>query len=207
MLKYKKKIMVNIPLEYCLEYVLNPEAFFKMSRYVSIVRRIEDNKFEVFYKWSKWGVKKYFRVVFKVRREGNMIVYESTGDSDCEHYFIFRFQETGDKKTVVEVESGMKAGFMANLLGRRDYQVFIEEIIGKGILGLAEKLSARREEASVSREITVTSGKGSCRECILYDVARNYCYALGSTVRDPDNPPCGYRYFSPRRIRRGEASS
>jgi len=194
MLKHKLKITVNMPLSYCLKCVSDPAKFLSHSKYVVSARRIGENKYEILYKWVKWGITKYFRVVLSVERRGNEIIYRSTEESDYEHYFIFRFQETGDKKTVVEVESGMKAGFMANLLGRKDYRGFIEEIVEKGIVALsrqfAEKLSVKEGEA----------GEGaSCRDCLLYDVSRGYCFALRVKVEDPGKPPCNYKYYLSRR--------
>lgn len=75
---------------------------------------------------------------------------------------------------------------MADLLGRKDYASFIEELVDNGLASLARSLA---ESLGVSKGSGEAVGV-SCRNCLLYDSITGRCVVLGVKVVDPLSPPC-----------------
>lgn len=194
MLRHTLKVTVNMPLTYCLKCVANPAEFLEKSKYTYAARELGEGKYEIVFRWVKWGIERFYKVVLEARRYDSNIVYVSTPESQYEFYMKFEFNEEEEKhRTLVRVEAGMKAGLMADLLGRKDYRDFIEELVEKGILGMTRQFAQALEieEGGLSESI-------SCNGCILYDPSRKYCFALRNSVSDPGNPPCKGKYYISR---------
>ncbi len=188
---------INAPLTYCTRCVRDPERFLSNSKYTYTVRRLSDNTYEVVFRWVKWGIERFYKVVITVEWKGNTVTYRSTDKSPYYFYIRFRMESPRSYITRVTVESGMKAGLMADLLGRGDYREFIEELVEKGIAGMARKLAE-------SLGLVTPSSRIDCRDCILYDEQRRYCYALRTNIRDPMNPPCNIEYYISKKLIKAE---
>ncbi len=193
MLKHTTRKLVNAPIIYCLRCVRDPGNFLSHSKYTYTVKRIRDNVYEVVFRWVKWGMERFYRVIIEVKEEGDTVVYTSTRDSPYHFRLSFKLADAGEERTSVVVESEMKAGIMADLLGKKDYREFIEELVDKGIVGAARKIAESVEPLPGEAE-------PSCTDCLLYDSHKAYCYALREDVRDPRRPPCRGKYFLSRRL-------
>jgi carbon monoxide dehydrogenase subunit G len=165
---------------------LDLEKFIKASHYTFAVNKVGGGIYEVVFKWRKFGITRYYKVKMRIVKAGETsVVYESTEDSD--YYMKFSFKlEPVDGETRVEISSEMKAGLMADLLGRKDYASFIEELVDKGLASLAQSLA---QSLGVSKGAIGSAGV-SCRNCLLYDSITGRCVFLGVEVRDHLSPPC-----------------
>jgi len=192
-LKHKVNVRVNMPLTYCLKCVANPAEFLGKSKYTYTAKELGEGKYEVVFRWVKWGMEKFYKVVLEVRRYDNTIVYVSAPESPYEFYMKFELEETESEETEVKVEANMKAGLMADLLGRGDYKGFVEELVEKGILGMTRQFAKELEV----EEGALIEGV-SCLECILYDTGSRYCFALRKGVKNPELPPCRGKFYISR---------
>ncbi len=86
----------------------------------------------------------------------------------------------------MEIESEMRAGLMADLLGRKDYASFIEELVDEGLASLAQSLA---KSLGVSKGASGLA-RVSCKNCLLYDSITGRCVVLGIEVSDPLFPSC-----------------
>ena len=180
-LRHETVKSVRVNLLACLECASNPKALFSRSRYVERVEQRAPNVYTVRFVWRKLGVTRRYEVSFRVERRGDTIVYESLEGSRYPMRFEFQLTPSG-RGTRVRVAAEMKAGLMADLLGRRDFAGFVEELVEKGIVALAERAASKR-------------GGGDCKTCILYDPETGYCYYLRRRVPDPSKPPCKGRAY------------
>jgi hypothetical protein len=201
-LKHKSAKTVRLPPEECRKCLLDLEGFMSRSKYTYAVKKMPDGTYEVVFRWRKLGVERFYRVRLRVEGGGDLVEYRSTEYSDYPFLMRFLLEPGPDGSTRVHVESEMDAGIMAGLLGKGDYRAFVEELVEKGIASLARRYALTRgaspapgqpaaEEASAPRVLM-------CRECILYDPERGYCYALRTEVKDPERPPCRGKYMVPR---------
>ena len=190
MLRHRARRVVRSDAVECAMCLLDPARFFRASRYTHSVAREETGVYQVIFKWRKWGMTRYFPVRIRVEQheegEGRTrVVYEPTGDSPYFFRMVFDIRRRNGGAEV-EAEAEMKAGLMADLLGRKDYASFVEELLDRGIKAFLEE-RAKREKA---REEEKTRTKPTCTTCALYDEERGYCYFLERRVEDPEKPPC-----------------
>ena len=195
MLRHETTITVNIPVDYCKQCILNPSEFLAKSRHTYTIRKLGEGKYEVVFRWVKFKVERFFKVILEVRIRGDTIEYASTPESPYEFSIRIKLEDTGNGTTRIHVEARMKPGLLANLLGKKSYSEFIEELIEKGIVGMAKTLVAKQKPKGV--ETGVKTSKASCQNCLLYDPSRKYCYALGREV-DGSGPECRGRFYLPR---------
>ncbi len=191
MLRYTTVKKVNAPLVYCIRCIRDPQQFLSHSKYTYTVKKV-DSEYEVVFRWVKWGMERFYKVKITVDIEGGRIVYRSTSNSP--HYFRLELdmEEAEEDATRITVRSEMKAGIMADLLGRKDYADFIEELVEKGIAGVARKMAEAIEEA--------TTPTPTCTDCLIYDSERSYCYAIRGGVDDPRRPPCQGKFYLSRKL-------
>lgn len=189
MLRHRVVRLLRAPVQVCLRCIADPERFLSASQYTYAVKRVGGDEYEVVFRWRKWGITRFYRVRIRVRRDDGRVVYESTGESEYPFRMEFHVGEEGGLTRVV-VEAEMRAGLMADLLGRRDYASFVEELVDRGLARLAMKLA---EEAGAA----ATRGRASCTDCLLYDSANSRCVLLGARVEDPSKPPCRGKDYVP----------
>ncbi len=182
MLKASISRFVRSDVTKCVECVMEVDRFLYNTAYTYAVRRLGEGVYEVVFRWKKLGITRFYRVKLSVVKRGNIVEYVSVDGSDYPFKMRFVF-ESRDGGTVIKVESEMKAGIMADVLGRKDYRRFIEELVDSGIKAFLEK-SVKEVRSRAS------TGKASCTNCVLYDELRGYCYFLNQEVKDPSNPPC-----------------
>ena len=176
---------VNAPVDACLRCVLDPEAFLSASRYTYSVKRLDEGKYEVVFRWRKFGVERFYPVRVRVERRGGRVVYEPTPDSP--HNLRLEISvERDNGGALVTVDASMDAGLLARIMGRGDFAAFVEDLVDKGIAGMAERAAAKG---------STLGGVAHCERCLLYDPGRGYCYALRREVGDPGDPPCRGRFF------------
>ncbi len=174
--------------EECIECVLRVDRLLSTSKHTHSVKRLGEDIYHVRFVWRKLGMTRYFDVVFKVIREGDRVVYRSIEGSKYPMIIEFKFKPRNDMLEI-EVYSEMKAGLMADLLGRKDYAKFIDDLVESGILRLLKESPRVR-----ARE---TGEAIRCDRCILYDPVRGYCYYLRRPVINVVKPPCGGKEFIP----------
>ena len=185
MLRHTYRARVNAPPDACIRCALDPEAFLSGSRYTYSVKRLDDERYEVVFRWRKLGVDRFYPVRLRVERRGGRIVYEPTPDSP--HNLRIEISvERDNGGALVTVEASMDAGLLARIMGRGDISAFVEDLVDKGIAGMAERAAAKRG---------APGGGAHCERCLLYDPGRGYCYALRQEVGDPGDPPCRGRFF------------
>ncbi len=190
MLQYSTDHFVRVDMLRCLDCLLDPRIFLGSSEYTESVREVREGVYEIVFRWRKFGITRRFKVLIRpVKRplkSGVEVVYEPEPDSP--YWFTIRIVlYPGHSGVFIKAEALMKAGLMADLLGRKDYAGFVEKLVSKG---LTEYLKHRIRDLG---DNVVRAGKGDCRDCILYDEVRGYCYFLESLVPDPFRPPCGGR--------------
>ena len=188
-LRHAVSRLVRAPPGACLECAADPESFLGASRYTYVVKRLAPGLYEVVFRWRKLGVTRYYRVRLRVRREDGRVVYESTPDSDYPFRLEITLEEAGGA-TRVRASAEMRAGLMADLLGRRDYASFVEELVDRGLAALARRL-ASQAPAEARR------GRPECTTCLLYEQELRRCLVLGARVEDPSRPPCQGRDYIP----------
>jgi len=187
-LRYSTRKTVRAGLVECVECLLRADRFLSRSKYVEKVEQVSPGVYHVRFVWRKLGVSRRYDVVFRVSREGNKIIYESLEGSKYPMRFEFRLRSK-DGESALEANASMRAGFMADLFGRRDFAEFVDELVETGFVRLVQEYSKR-----AGRPI---AGKPSCLSCILYDPERRYCYYLRSGVKDPGKPPCSGKQYLP----------
>ena len=187
-LKHKTIKTVRALPEQCIECILRVDRLLSTSKHTYSIKRVAENVYHVKFVWKKLGMTRYFDVVFKVEREGDKIRYRSIEGSKYPMIIEFSLKPKDDALEI-EVYSEMKAGIMADLLGRKDYAKFIEDLVETGIAELLRESSRvkEREEREIAR----------CDKCILYDPVRGYCYYLRRPITNAAKPPCGGRDFIP----------
>lgn len=198
MLRHKAVKTVNAPLKYCIECIRDPSKFLGYSKYTYLTKKLSDNRYEVVFRWVKWGIERFYKVRIEYTREDDTVIYRSTEDSPYFFVMIFKLRELEGGKTEITLDASMKAGLMADLLGRKDYREFIEELVEKGIVGMTRNLLSSLEQPSTSSDERL-----HCLDCVLYDESRRYCYVLRAVVGDTRNPPCRGKYYLSRELARG----
>ena len=114
----------------------DPVKFMERSRYVYLVERLGDNKLRVVFKWRKLGITRYYEVVLTIKpklgpnRVGFLL--EPAPESKYDFFFSVEVEKIQDR-VLLRVRSWMYAGLMADILGRKDYRVFVEELVEKGV--------------------------------------------------------------------------
>lgn len=197
MLRHKAVKTVNAPLKYCIECIRDPSKFLGYSKYTYLTKKLSDNRYEVVFRWVKWGIERFYKVKIEYTKEDDTVIYRSTEDSPYFFVMIFKLRELEGGKTEITLEAAMKAGLMADLLGRRDYREFIEELVEKGIVGMTRNLLRGPEQP-----LTSTGERPHCLSCVLYDDSRRYCYALRTTIEDTRNPLCKGKYYLSKELAR-----
>jgi len=192
-LRHRAYRTVNAPPEICRACASRPESLFSGSRYVYSVKSLGGDLYEVVFRWSKLGMERFYVARLKARPlPGGGLAYESTGDSPLKARFAVTVEPAPPGGSRVVLDAEMEAGIAAGLLGRGDYRVFVEELL-EGLVREALREAAARAEAEASG--------ADCRRCLLYDVERRYCYLLGTSVEDPQKPPCrGSKYVEKPRL-------
>jgi len=189
MLRARVERHLNVPLELCVRCLMDASRFLSQSPYTEKAEKIDESTHRVVFRWRKLGMTRRFPVVLRVRREGdNAVIYESTEDSPHPLRMVFRLETREGGETFLAVDAEMEAGLLADLLGKRDFQSFIEDLVDRGLTNLVRKLADTiREEVQ---------GVGvRCTDCLLYERSKSYCYYLARKVEDPENPPCGGEKF------------
>lgn len=173
-----------LPKEF-VESLLHPDSFLSLSKYVESIVNVENDIYEVVFKWVKLGMTKRYWVKFRVVSEGNTVVYESLPDSENYMKMVFTVVKSPEGFTDLNVYAEMEAGTLAKLLGKKDFAGFVEELVDSGI---KEHMRRMLEESKAGV---------SCETCTFYEATRRYCYALEKNVDDPSSPPCGGKFFKP----------
>ena len=191
-LRYTTRKTVRAGLEECLKCLARADIFLKRSKYVESIESEAPGVYHVRFVWRKLGMTRRYDVVFRVRREGDKVIYESLEGSKYPMRLEFRLSKR-DGETVLEASATMKAGLMADLLGRRDFAEFIDELVETGFVSLVKEMASRRRQKAESSEGPAV--KKTCERCLLYDPVRKYCYYLRKNVSNPEKPPCGGAHF------------
>ena len=124
------------------------------------------------------------------------VVYEPAEDSPYWFRMEFVLREKNGGGVEVEASAFMKAGLMADFLGKRDYARFVEELLDRGIRSFLEERARRiRESRRAAVAVLASRGEASCTTCSLFDDERSFCYFLEKRVDDPSKPPCGGRAY------------
>ena len=183
-LRHVVEMEVGAAFDECLERLLRPDKFLAGSRYTYSVSRM-DGVYEVVFRWVKWGMTRLYRVRIRVVQKGPVVKYVSLPGSDHDFYMEFHLRPSGNGRTRVRVEARMRAGLMADLLGRGDYARFVEELLSRGLGG----------EPSLAAGEVRGSAEPRCEDCLLYEPSNRYCYYLRSPVPEPEEPPCNGKGF------------
>ena len=191
MLRHRTARRLNISPDRCLKCLLDVEDFLGSGKYTYAVKRLEDEVYEVVFKWVKLGFTRYYRVRFKVVKADDRVTYTSIEGSDYDFTIEFTLKRA-DGGVLLEVNASMKAGLMANLLGRRDYAMFIEELVDKGIERALKRMASKQ---GVGEKGPAHQRLPSCQNCLFYGSLTRRCYLLGIRVDDPHSPPCGGEGF------------
>ncbi len=175
-----------LPEEF-IESLLNPATILRGADFIEHVEALGRSRYSITFRWRKFGITKTFNVVFRVYRDGNTVVYESTPDSPHKAKLVFTIVRVPDEEVIeVNVYSEFEgAGKLAEWFGKGDFGRLIEQIVDHSI---KEHLKRMVEEPQV---------KPDCRSCIFYEAARSYCYALETRVTNPEEPPCAGARFKP----------
>jgi len=175
---------LNVPLELCVRCLMDAGLFLRQSPYTVEAEKLGEDTYRVVFRWRKLGITRRYPVVLRVRREGeNRIIYESTSDSPHPLRMEFALEPREGGETYLRVDAEMGAGVLADLLGKRDFYGFIEDLVDRGLTSLVRKLAD-----SIREEVRGVGVR--CTDCLLYERNRSYCYYLARTVEDPENPPC-----------------
>ena len=185
MLKHKIERRLNTNIENCRKCLLSPEKFLSESKYTYHLEK-EGDTYSVIFRFKKLGITKYYRVRLKLIVDGNTYRLESLPDSEYPFNMKFTLEKIGEYETKVIVEAVMKADLMANLLGRKDFAVFVEDLVDKGISKLLMDLASGKKP---------TGGDVSCLTCLFYGSTTKYCYILKQNIMDPSNPPCNGKHY------------
>ncbi len=185
MLKHKIERRLNTNIKNCKKCLLSPEKLLSESKYTYHLEK-EGDTYNVIFRFKKLGITKYYRVRLKLIVDGNTYRLESLPDSEYLFNMKFTLEKIGEYETKVIVEAMMKADLMANLLGRKDFAVFVEDLVDKGISKLLMDLASGKKP---------TSGDVSCLTCLFYGSTTKYCYILKQNIMDPSNPPCNGKHY------------
>ena len=192
-LRYETVKTVRAPIGECIECILRVDRLLGVSKHTEKVERVSPGVYHVRFVWRKLGMAKHFDVVFRSRRENDKVIYESIEGSRYPMKMEFELRQRPDGLVEIRVLAEMRAGLMAEVLGRRDFARFVEELVDSGIVRL---LQARA--GGGAREGRKAS-EARCDRCLLYDPVRNYCYYLRRPVFATTKPPCGGEAFIPLR--------
>ena len=188
MLKHVTEHYVRIDMLKCLDCLLDPYIFLGSSEYTESIKDLGNGVYEVVFKWRKFGLTKRFKVILRVFKEQHQDVVEVVYKSEPGSTYWFTLRVAlypGQKGVFVKAEALMKAGLMADLFGRKDFADFVERLVSKGLTSYLKRRLSKLGES------VLRSGFGDCRDCVLYDEVRGYCYYLETIVADPTRPPCG----------------
>ena len=192
-LRHETVKTVRAPLDECIECILRVDRLLGVSKHTEKVERVSPDVYHVRFVWRKLGMTKHFDVVFRSRREGNKIIYESIEGSKYPMRMEFYLRRRPDGLVEIRVLAEMRAGLMAEVLGRKDFARFVEELVDAGIVRL---LQARAQGRAREGKKTF---RARCDNCLLYDPVKNYCYYLRRPVFATTKPPCGGEAFIPLR--------
>jgi hypothetical protein len=114
----------------------DPVKFMERSRYVYLAERLDSDKLRVVFKWRKLDMTRYYEVVLTVKpklgpnRVGFLL--EPTPESKYDFFLSVEIEKL-ENRVLLKVRSWMYAGLMADILGRKDYREFVEELVEKGV--------------------------------------------------------------------------
>ncbi len=186
MLRHSITRKVRMLPEDFIKSLKHPENFLGLSKYVESIVPVEEGKYEVVFRWVKWGMTKRYWVKFRVISEGNTVVYEALPDSENYMKMIFTIVKNPEEKSInLNVYAEMEAGTLAKLLGKKDFSAFVEELVDTSIKEIMRRMLESKEK------------QVNCEECAFYEITRRYCYAIERSVEDPSRPPCGGKFFKP----------
>jgi len=144
-LRHEFSTKMDIDFAACFPCLCSPVSFFAASPYTYRVRKLDEKGevYEVVFRWRKLGMTKYYPVKLRVRRKPERnrveIIYESTPDSKYEFYMRILVERLGPGKVRVSVSAWMRAGLMADLLGRKEYRLFVENLVRDGVFCSVER--------------------------------------------------------------------
>ena len=144
-LRHEFSIEMDIDFAACFPCLCSPVSFFAASPYTYRVRKLDEKGevYEVVFRWRKLGMTRCYPVRLRVRRKPERnrveIVYESTPDSRYEFYMRLLVERLGPGKVRVSVSAWMRAGLMADLLGRKEYRLFVENLVRDGVFCSLER--------------------------------------------------------------------
>ena len=145
MLRHEFTVDMDIDFAVCFPCLCSPQSFFSSSPYTHKVRKLDEKGelYEVVFKWRKLGITRYYPVKLRVERRPGKdkveIIYKSTEDSKYDFYLSLVVRRIGPGKVRVHCLSYMRAGLMADLLGRKEYKLFVENLVRDGVFCLVER--------------------------------------------------------------------
>ena len=148
MLRHEFSIELDIDFGVCFPCLCSPTSFFSASPYTYRIKRLDEKgtSYEIIFKWRKLGITRYFPVKLQVTREPGKdrirIIYKSLPDSKYEFYLELLVERLGPGRVRIHGKTYMKAGLMADLLGRKEYRLFIENLVRDGVFCLIERRAA-----------------------------------------------------------------
>lgn len=175
---------VRVEAEEILPTLENPAKLLRLSKYVDSVRKAGEGLWEVVFKWRKFGMTKKYRVLFRVFRYGNTVVYESAEDSPNEAKIVFTVAKDPGGWSLINATAEFGIGGLASLLGKHDFRAFVDELLDSGI------------RAHFLEKTRTAHHSVDCRNCEFYEATRSWCYALDQVV-DHGQVPCGGAMFTP----------
>ncbi len=189
MLRAMTTRILNAPAELCVECLINPTKFMKMSRYTYSARE-HGGEHEVVFRWTTLGITRYYRVKLRVLRGGDRIEYISTRDSD--YYFRMRFGLSSPRsgRTRVVVYAEMETDLLTSLVGKKSFKKFLEELVDNNLRSLLSEI-ARGDQVVKPRDVVGVE----CTSCVLYEHSTSTCYYLQVKVDDTEKPPCGGKAY------------
>ena len=193
-LRHETVKTVRAPLDECMQCILRVDRLLGVSKHTEKVERVSPGVYHVRFVWKKFGITKHFDVVFRSRREGSKVVYESIEGSKYPMRMEFELRRRPDGLVEIRVLAEMRAGLMAEVFGRKDFARFVEELVDSGIVRLLQARAAGGAQKEGKRV-----AEARCDKCLLYDPVKNYCYYLRKPVFATAKPPCGGEAFIPLR--------
>ena len=145
MLRHATTRKVPLSLREVMDSLPTPAEIFSSAPYVEKVENLGDNVVEVVFKWVKMGVARRYVVRLRWRRAWGGMVYECL--EPCKHRLIVKvlMKSSKENESVLYVRAEMNAGFMASLMGKKDFRDFVEKladiitgkVVGKSAVTLA----------------------------------------------------------------------